>query len=148
MRKSSPARFGYQPRGAAFPHANELSLVRDLPTALVERALPFLTVYSGRAQVNVLDAAPEVIAALPGMSGDRLNTFLAQRQADPENAEALLRLLKDARQYVTTKGSKTLRVTARIAFDNGPTEKAEVVILLFEEGNQPFAILAWRDPFD
>ena len=142
------ARFGYQPRGAAFPHVNELSLVRDLPKALVERALPFLTVYSGHAQVNVLDAAPEVIAALPGMSGDLLNTFIAQRQADPENAEALLRLLKDARQYVTTKGSKTLRVAVRIAFDNGPIENAEVTILLFDEGNQPFAILAWRDPFD
>jgi general secretion pathway protein K len=142
------ARFGYQPRGAAFPHVNELSLVRDLPPALVERALPFLTVYSGRAQVNVLDAAPEVIAALPGMSGDLLNTFLAQRQANPENAEALLPLLKDARQYATAKGSKTLRVAVRIAFDNGHTENAEVVILLFDEGNQPFAILAWRDPFD
>ena len=65
------ARLGYQPRGAKFPHTNELSLVRDLPISLVERALPFVTVYSGRPQINILDAAPEVIAALPGMTQDR-----------------------------------------------------------------------------
>ena len=33
------AALGYQPRGAKFPHANELSLVRDIPTPLTERAL-------------------------------------------------------------------------------------------------------------
>ncbi|MEJ2374295.1 MAG: type II secretion system protein GspK [Pseudolabrys sp.] len=142
------AGFTYEPREAAFPHVNELSLVRDLPMPLVERALPFVTVYSGRAQVNVLEAAPEVIAALPGMSKDLLDTFLAQRRASPGNAELLLPLLKDARQYVTVAGSKTLRVTVRITFDNGHREKAEVVILLFDKGDQPFAVLSWRDPFD
>jgi len=142
------ANLGYQPRGAAFPHANELSVVRDLPTPLVERALPFVTVYSGRPQVNVLDARPEVIAALPGMTADLLNTFLAQRQAAPENADALLPLLKDAQQYVTAETDKTFRVTVRVAFDNGHSENAEVVVLLFDDGDQPYAVLAWRDGFD
>jgi general secretion pathway protein K len=136
------ARLGYQPRGAKFPHANELSLVRDLPPSLVERALPFVTVYSGRPQVNVLDAAPEVIAALPGMTQDRLNEFLLQRQASPD---AKLLLPADAQQYATLEGSKAFRVKVRIAFDDGHRDSAEVVILLFEEGDQPFAILSWRD---
>jgi len=138
------ARLGYQPRGAKFPHASELSLVRDLPAALVERALPFVTVYSSHPQVNVLDAAPEVIAALPGMTGDRLNAFLAQRRTSPENAEALLPLLKDAQQYATTESSKALRVKVWIAFDDGHQENSEVVILVFDEGDQPFAVLSWR----
>jgi general secretion pathway protein K len=142
------ARLGYHPRGAKFPHASELALVRDLPAALVERALPFVTVYSGRPQVNVLDAAPEVIAAMPGMNDSRLNTFLAQRQASPENTDALLPLLKDAQQYATTKGSKALRVRVSIAFDDGHRENSEVVILVFDEGDQPFAVLSWRADLD
>lgn len=141
-------RLGYQPRGAKFPHVSELALVRDLPTTLVERALPFVTVYSGRSQVSVLDAAPEVIAALPGMTADSLNAFLAQRRASPKNAEALLPLLKDARQYITTEGSKAVRINVQIVFDNGHQESYEVVILTFDEGDQPFAVLSWQGRFN
>jgi general secretion pathway protein K len=137
------ARMGFQARGGKFPHANELSLVPDLPIALVERALPFVTVYSGRPQINILDASPEVLAALPGMTQDRLSAFLAQRQAFPDNAKILLP--QDAQPLATTEGSKALRATVRITFDGGHTANAEVVMLLFEEGEQPFAVLSWRD---
>jgi len=139
------ARLAYQPRGAPFPHANELTLVRNLPTSLAERALPFVTVYSGRPEVNVLDAAPEIIAALPGMTSDLLEAFLKQRQASSANAELLLPLLQDARKYATAEGGKAFRVKAGISLDDGNSESAEVVILLLEEGDQPFAVLSWRD---
>ena len=89
-------------------------------------------------QVNVVDAAPEIIAALPGMTSERLNEFLVRRQTSPENAKQLLPA--DAQQFSTFEGSNAYRVITRIAFDNGHTENAEVVILLFEEGDQPFAI--------
>jgi general secretion pathway protein K len=137
------AGLGYQPRGAKFPHVDELSLVRDLPPALVQRALPFVTVYSGRPEVDVLDAAPEVIGALPGMTRDRLNAFLTQRVASPGNAEILLPLLKDAQQYATIEGSKALRIKVRIVFDDGHQESSEVVIQIFDQGDQPFAVLSW-----
>jgi len=137
------ARLGYQPRGGKFPHINELGLVRDLPLSLVERALPFVTVYSGRAQVNVLDAPPEVVAALPGMTQDRLNAFLVQRRVSPENAKSMLPAA--AQQYASFEGSKALRVTVKVTFDNGHTENAEVVVLPFEDGDQPFAVLSWHD---
>ena len=140
------ARVGYQPRGAKFPHANELALVRDLPSSLIERALPFVTVYSGRPQINILDAAPEVIAALPGMTPERLNEFLVQRQASPENAKQLLP--RDAQQFATLEGSKAFRVAVRISFDNGHIENAKVVVLLFEDGRpavRDFVLARWAE---
>jgi general secretion pathway protein K len=142
------ARLDYQPRGNAFPHANELTVVRNLPAPLVQRALPFVTVYSGRPQVNVFEAPPEVIAALPGMTPDLVNTFLAQRAATPENADILLPLLKDARQFATADSGKTFRVSVHTTFDNGHTENAEVVILFFDDGDKPYAVLSWRDGFN
>ena len=66
----------YLPRGAPFAHASELWLVQGLPPALIRRALPFVTVYSGRPDINVFDAPPELIAALPDMTPARLATFL------------------------------------------------------------------------
>jgi len=137
------ARIGYQPRGDKFPHVNELSLVRDLPLSLVERALSFVTVYSGRSQVNVVDAAPEVIAALPGMTVERVNEFLEKRLASPEKAKQLLP--SEAQQFATLEGSNAYRVIVRIRFDNGYAHSAEVVMLLFQQGDQPFAILSWVD---
>jgi general secretion pathway protein K len=139
------AGLNYRPRGTKFPHVNELSLVRLIPAALVERALPLVTVYSGRPQINVNDAAPVVLAALPGMTPERVEAVLAQRRAAPDKRQAVLQLLGASQQYATTEGSGAFRVTVRIAFDNGRNSLAEVVILLFEGGNEPFSVLSWRD---
>jgi general secretion pathway protein K len=135
------SRLGYQPRGGKFPHPNELTLVRDLPPALAERALPFVTTYSGSSQINVADAAPEVIASLPGVTQDSLHTFLAQRQASP-NAKQLLP--QTAQQFVTLESGQTFRVKVRTS-NSGRVASAEVVILFFDDGDQPFAVLSWRD---
>ena len=137
------AGLGYQPRGAKFPHANELALVRDIPTPMTERALKLVTVYSGRPQVNILEAPAEVIAALPGMSPDHVNAFLAQRGASPQDAKSLLPA--EAQQFATVEGGKAIRVLTRIVFDNGRQQSAEAVILITEDGERPFATLSWRD---
>jgi general secretion pathway protein K len=145
---SALAGLRHRQRNAKLPHANELALVLDLPAGILERALSFVTVYSGRAQVNVLDASPQVIAALPGMTPDRLNAVLTQRQASPDNGRDLLALLKDSEPYTTTEGSNALRVKVAIAFDNGRKANSEVVILVFDEGDEPFSVLSWRDDLD
>src|SRR5438270_4154576 len=72
----------YAPRHAPFPAAEELWLVRGIPPAVVERMLPFVTAFSNMASINIADAAPQVLAALPGMTPERLQAVVAQR-ADP-----------------------------------------------------------------
>jgi general secretion pathway protein K len=138
----------YAPRGAAFPHVGELWLVIGLPEALVERALPFLTVYSGQAQVNALAAPPEVLAALPGMSPDRLHSVLVQRTAAPQNSEALLQLFGPAQQHATIEPGRTTRVSVRVDLDNGRQLTAEAVILIGDNDAEPYRVLAWRDGLD
>ena len=135
-------------RKANFPHANELSVINNIPIAIVERALPFVTVYSGLPQVNVIDAAAQIIAALPGMSPERVTAFLAQRRAEPNKKQELLQYFGPAQQYATTEGSRALRVRIGIAFDNGHRSHSEVVILLFDQGNEPFSVLSWRSLLD
>ena len=83
------AGLAYSPRGAPFQHVAELGLVMGIPEVMVERATPYLTVYSGQGQINILDAAPQVIAALPGMNPGLLNEILVRRaQGGRQNAEA------------------------------------------------------------
>lgn len=127
------ARLPYGPRGGAFVHAEELWRVAGLPPELVAAALPHLTVYSGRPQVNEADADPVVRAALA-----------AAKPADGRGASA--RSGGDEPAAFTQPGD-TVRVTVTIVFDNGRRRSAEAVLLLRDFGTDPFRVLTWRlDP--
>lgn len=134
----------YLPRGAPFAHASELWLVQGLPPALVGRTIPFVTVYSGRPEINVFDAPPELIAALPGMTPARLNAFLAQRQTAAADKDSLSRLLGPDQPGATADGSNAFRVRVSIAFDNGWQTESEAIILL-DTADEPFHVLSWRN---
>jgi general secretion pathway protein K len=139
------------PRGAPFPHVGELALVLGIPELMVERALPYLTVYSGQPQINIFNAAPQVLAALPGMDPRRLQAILVYRASTPQNQQtigALLSMLGASQTFANAQGSKTLRVTARIAFDSGQRMTTEAVIFLLDSGTDPYRILTWHDDMD
>lgn len=140
------AKVGYLPRQAAFESADELWLVLGLPAAIVERMLPFVTVYSGMAEVNVLDAAPTVIAALPDMTPNRLEAFLGQRESLPRDPEVVMEALGGKQLGAGLLGSDAYRVRIRFVLPNGRQRASEGVILL-GSGEQAFRVLVWRDDF-
>jgi general secretion pathway protein K len=142
------AGLAYGPRQGPFGHVGELALVLGLPPFLVERALPFVTVFSGRAEINIVAAAPEVVAAVPGMTPDRLYAVLSQVGRGPQNAQFLQRLVGD-QSGITIEAGKTARVAVRMDFDIGHRVRGEAVILLgTSEAGEPFRVLSWRDDFD
>ena len=141
------AGLAYGPRQGPFGHVGELALVLGLPPFLVERALPFVTVFSGRAEINILAAAPEVVAAVPGMTPDRLYAVLSQVGRGPQNAQFLQRLVGD-QSGITIEAGKTARVAVRMDFATGRHVRGEAVILLGSEAGEPFRVLSWRDDFD
>ena len=137
----------YGPRQGSFAHAGELALVLALPPFLVERALPFVTVYSARAEINIVAAPPEVVAAVPGMTPDRVYALLSQVGRGPQNAEFLKAFVGD-QAGITVEAGKTMRVAVRMDFDTGRRVQGEAVILLGGEVGEPFRVLSWRDDFD
>ena len=137
----------YLPRGAPFAHASELWLVQGLPPELVRRALPLVTVYSGRPDINVFDAPPELIAALPDMTPARLATFLNQRDTVSRDKDSLSRLLGPDQPGATAEGSNAFRVKINIAFQNGWRTGSEAVIFL-DAADEPFQVLSWRNDVD
>ena len=118
----------YSPRQAPFAHASELALVLDLPPALVERALPLVTVYSGSSGVDVLIAEPDVIAALPGMTPLVLNDFLNTRATLPNDPAAIAEALGPAQAGAAKQKSKAYRLLVRVKLRNGRERVSEVVI--------------------
>ena len=138
----------YSPRGAPFQHVAELGLVLGIPEAMVERAMPFVTVYSAQAGINAMDAAPQVLAALPGMDPSRINAVLNARAAGPREAPRVLAMLGAAQTLAQARGSKAVRVTARTAFDSGQRVTTEAVIFILDGGTDAYRVLTWRHDID
>ena len=138
------AGLAYSPRQSLFTHVNELSLVLGLPPVLVDRVLPFVTVFSGSSDVDVLIAPSEVIAALPGMTPSALKEFLSQRPALSRDQSAIATALGPAQASATIPKSTSFRILTTVQFDNGRGTFSEVVIALGGDKN-PYRVLSWQD---
>jgi general secretion pathway protein K len=138
----------YPPRQAPFNDELELSLVLGLPPDIAERILPDVTVFSGAPQVDVVNADPEVLAALPGMTPDILQKVLAARAANPEDGKGLMTLLGPARDSASIEAGNAFRAGVLIDLGRGRRVQAELVFLLNGSGETPYEILYWRDDFD
>ena len=136
----------YLPRHAPFPAPEELWLVRGIPSAVVERMLPFVTVFSNVPSVNVLDAAPQVLAALPGMTPENLQSMLSQRGDPSFDPHGLIDMAGG--EGATLAGSRAYRITVEAELPDGRRNSAEVVILLLESGGEPYRVLSWRNASD
>jgi general secretion pathway protein K len=138
----------YPPRQAPFDNSSELALVLGLPLPVVERVLPYVTVFSGRSEIDVASADPVVLTALPEMTPQIMSAVLKARTTAPGDQEALLSQLGAARSRALTGGSKAVRSNFEVDFDNGRRVHAEVVFRLREGEGEPYDILSWRDDFD
>jgi general secretion pathway protein K len=154
----------YPPRHAPFDNALELSLLSGVSLAVVERVLPFVTVFSGRSEVDVFSADPTVLSALPQMTPPIVGAVLNARVSDPGDGRALLELLGPAKAHASTDRSPTFRASIAVDFDNRRRVHAEVVFRLkdqgaeqganqsanrgAEQGAEPYELLYWRDDFD
>jgi general secretion pathway protein K len=138
------AGLSYSPRQAPFAHVNELALVVGLPPALVDRALPFVTVFSGLPKINALVAPPEVIAALPGMTPSGLKQFLRERPTLPNGVAAIATALGPAQANATVDKSDSFRILTTVKFDDGRQAASEVVIGAGSD-EDPYRVLSWQD---
>jgi general secretion pathway protein K len=140
------AGLGYSPRQSLFTHVNELALVAGLAPALVDRALPFVTVFNGSSGVDPQIAAPEVIAALPGKTPAKPDDPLGAGPAAPNgNPGATMDSPASApAQDMTTAKSAAYRIETTINFNDGRRTASELVIVLGDK-EEPYRVLSWQD---
>lgn len=132
----------YGPRHGPFEDPNELGLVVGIPESVVSRVLPYFTVYSGKPTINALGAPPAVLAALPGVTPDRLQAMLDMRANASQ--DALKAQLSSMQQYVTLDASKANRVTIDVKFESGQRMNAQAVIFLTPGNVDPYRVLSWH----
>jgi general secretion pathway protein K len=133
------AGLNYRPRQSPFANVNELALVAGLPPALVDRALPFVTVFNGSAGVDAAIAAPEVIAALPGKPSDNPGGGLGALSIDASGDASA-----PAADGAMKAKSSSYRIETTIHFSNGRRTASEVAIALGDKA-EPYRVLSWQD---
>jgi general secretion pathway protein K len=144
------AGLGYSPRQSLFIHVNELALVVGLAPALVDRALPFVTVFNGSPGVDPKIAASEVIAALPGKTSASPNDVLGQQPPSSNNAPAAT---ADSSGGVPSNAaaakSSAYRIETTINFSDGRRAASEVVIAIGDKDKEyPYRVLSWQDDLE
>jgi len=149
---------GYVPRQGLFAHVNELALVLGLSPVLVERALPFLTVFNRTANVDPDIAAPEVRAAVPKKTSNTQDPFgggslsaNGMTAAQPTQSPATQDPAAQAPGAqplpagdASTAKSACYRIEATIIFRDGRRTTSEVVIALGDDA-EPYHVLSWQD---
>jgi len=133
----------YDPRHAPFQHIEELWLVAGIPPVLIERVLPLVTVFSGRSSVNIADAPPLVLGALPGVTPEALRAILGLRNTASPDPQALMALAVEAQGQAGVESSRAVRVTVSIRFANGRRAATEAVIMPKDDGDEPYRVLSW-----
>ncbi len=133
----------YGPRHGPFQHVNELTMVLGMPTWLIERALPYFTIYSGQRAVDVLSASPQVLAAVPGMTPDLMQSL--PTQGSGAQLGAWRAQFGYAASFLTMGPSSADHVDVDVRFPSQRHIRSDAVILVLDRDLEPYHVLSWND---
>lgn len=133
----------YKPANAPFQAIEELQLVLGMRPHIYRRIAPLVTVFSRAPGVNTQVASREVLLAIPGVTSQIVDEYLAQREA--ALAQGLpLPILREAASFNTgLTMAATIRSEARL--EDGTVFAREAVALLRPTPRKPVTFLAWRE---
>lgn len=120
----------------------ELQTIPGMNPEWIAAIAPLTTVF-GDQTVNPLTAPPGVIAALPGIDGDRAAAFLKARRSFPQDVDRLVRMLAPAQQYLAVKPQRVASVHLTAAIESGYSTAADAVIVVLPQDSQPYRVLVW-----
>lgn len=132
---------------AAFATVSELLTVEGVTRAAFEHIRPFITVYSQSATVNPLTAPREVLEALPGVSRQTVDLYLAARATwdDTQPSAMLPSLGAAAANYLARDELGVATIIAHATTARGASFTREAKVALAAATDGPFQILAWRE---
>lgn len=146
----------YQPRNKPFQTVEELQMVLGMDEQLYNWLEPVITVYSRQPQVNLKQAAANVLKLLPGLDAGLIDTFVKARlesaQADQPAPEFPTTLVKSAGVGGGANGTVTIVSEAKMQDGTSAVISATVAKSGGNQGSEadattqaePYKILRWR----
>ncbi len=127
----------------AFRTIDELRLLPGMTRALYHRVAPFVTTYSGVADIDPLTAPAEVLRSLPGTNAGEIENFISARERlGPAPGE--LPPLTSAGGFLMHRALQAATITSEGRTATGTTFTRQVVVSISPDPSAPYAILGWR----
>jgi general secretion pathway protein K len=133
----------YKPANSAFQAIEELQLVLGMRPELYRRLAPSITVFSRQAGVNPQIASREVLLAIPGLTPETVDRYLADRE-EARRQGLPLPALPQAGGMASGMGMvASIRSEARL--DDGTLFVREAVALLRPVPRKAVTFISWRE---
>jgi general secretion pathway protein K len=137
-RKGLPANYPFQ-------STEELQLVLGMRPEVFQRILPMITVYSRQPGVNPYLADRAVLLAIPAVSEEQVDAFIAERDAAVVE-KRVPPFFAAAGSYASYGQVATVTIRADVSLGDGIGVSREAVAMLTPQyPRRPYTFLAWRE---
>jgi general secretion pathway protein K len=137
------AGLSYKPANAPFQAIEELQLVLGMRPEIYRRIAPSITVFSRQQGVNAQIASREVLLALPGVTTEVVDEYIARREAARAQGQPLPAFPQSGGVSAGYTMVATIRSEARLA--DGTIFAREAVAVLRPAPRRAVTYLAWRE---
>ncbi len=135
----------YRAAGLTYRPANaeELQLVLGMRPEIYRRIAPLITVFSRQPGVNTQAAVREVLLAIPGMTSEVVDDYIARREA--ARAQGLpLPIFAQAGAY-NAGGTGIVNIRSAARMGDGTVFSREAVAVMRPTPLRPVSYIAWRE---
>jgi len=133
----------YKPANAPFQAIEELQLVLGMRPEIYRRIAPMITVYSRQSGVNPQLASRDVLLAIPGVTVDMVDQYIALREAARAQGQPLP-AFPQAGAY-TSSYTMVASVRSEARLEDGTVFSREAVALMRPTPRRVVTYLAWRE---
>jgi general secretion pathway protein K len=133
----------YKPANAPFQAIEELQLVLGMRPEIYRRIAPMITVFSRQPGVNPQLASREVLMAIPGVTAEQVDLYIAQRDAARE-AKQPPPVFPQAGPY-TAGFSMIATVRSEARLEDGTVFAREAVAILRPAPRKIVTFIGWRE---
>ncbi len=144
------AGLNYQPSNKPFQTIEELQLVLGMNETVFKWLEEMVTVYSGQQQIDLQQAAREVLQVTPGFDADQLNTYLETRLESAKNDLPAPPFPTISGQNNAAAGqTNVLTIITEAQLNDESSAMLSVVISQADEArDKPFQVLKWQNVTD
>ncbi len=143
-REYQAAGLKYKPANLPFQTVDELRLVLGMKPDIYRRVENLITVYSRQPGLNLNIAPREALLAIPGVTADQVDTFIAQREA-ARAANQPLPLFPAAQRFAGAAFNLAFSLRADARLEDGTVFVREAVVQVLPDPKRPYAFLAWKE---
>jgi general secretion pathway protein K len=133
----------YKPANAPFQAIEELQLVLGMRPDLYRRLAPSITVFSRQVGINPTLASRDVLLALPGVTPQMVDDYIAQRELARQAGLPLPPFPQAGALAAGTSMIASVRAEARM--EDGVSFMREAAALLRPAPRRPVTFIAWRE---